>query len=80
MSACLETSGSDCTFPTHVDAGRNLGARLATLSACPFATNRIVRKKRRVAAVTRGPLSQQANSFLRAEPITSIGLSSFLVN
>ncbi len=56
MSDCLDTSGSDCTFPTHVHAGRNLGARLATLSVDPFATNCIVRKKRRVAAVARGPL------------------------
>lgn len=65
---CPDANQSDCTFATHLRAGCNLGARLATLAVDPFATNCIVRKKPRVAAVARGPLSQQTNSLLRAKP------------
>jgi hypothetical protein len=56
------------------------GRKLVILCVDAFATNCIVRKKRRVAAVARGPLSQQGNSFLRAKPVASFGLSFFLVN
>jgi len=44
-----------------------------------FAADCIVRKKRCIATVTRRPVSQQANSRLRTEPVVSFGFSSFLV-
>src|SRR5882762_11914894 len=50
---------------------------LTPLFVDALTTYYILRKNRRVAAVTRRPLSQQANSLLRTEAIASFGLSSF---
>ena len=52
---------------------------LTPLFVDALTTYYILRLNRRVAAVTRGPLSQQANSLLRTEGIASFGLSSFLI-
>jgi len=49
---------------------------LAAFSVDGFAADCMVRKKRRVGTVARGPLSQHANSFSRTEAIASFGLSS----
>ncbi len=53
---------------------------LAAFSIDGFAADCMVRKKRRVGTVNGRPLSQEAHSLLRTEPIASFGLSSFLVD
>ena len=45
-----------------------------------FAADCMVRKKRRVGTMARGPLSQHANSLLRTKPFASFVISFFLVD
>ena len=70
----------EATSPFLSHRGRHRGGELAAFSVDALAANGVVRKNRAVGTVSRRPLSQQANSFLRTESVASFGLSSFVID